>query len=222
MGLNHFFLPSKSMEDELVERGALLWPSAIPCSLSSFTSRVYFSFFSDWRRTVSSKLFDTPVLLEFTEVLLLPRQVRFFLPRLCCNRNRLLLACKHSQTLLCVALRIKQRNFVSKPALKIGKKFFLVQKPLRANAAFSSYFFRIPRIESPCSACGYPTKDTPHLILHCPAKNSLRRSLFDDSRFLYKTSRQGLREFSGIRRITVYHHFTIFWHRLGDNNKSLI
>ena len=42
----------------------------------------------------------------------------------------------------------------------------------------SSYISRIRRIENlSCSACGHSSKDTSHLILHCPATDSLRRSL---------------------------------------------
>ena len=45
-----------------------------------------------------------------------------------------------------------------------------------------SYLSRIGRIENPsCSAFGYSSQDTSHLILHCPATGSLRRSLFGDS-----------------------------------------
>ena len=60
---------------------------------------------------------------------------------------------------------------------------------LRCNGhsfLLSSYFSRIGRIENPfCSACGYSFQDTSHLILHCPATDSLRRSLFGDSLSLY-------------------------------------
>ena len=46
----------------------------------------------------------------------------------------------------------------------------------------SSYLTRIGRIENhSCSACGHPSQDTSHLILHGPATDSLRRSLFGDS-----------------------------------------
>ena len=46
----------------------------------------------------------------------------------------------------------------------------------------SSYLSRIGIIENPsCSAYGHSSQDTSHLILHCPATNSLRRSLFGDS-----------------------------------------
>ena len=51
----HSFLPGNDAADDLARRGALLAPSAIPCSLSPLTSRLI----SDWRRTVSSKFFDT-------------------------------------------------------------------------------------------------------------------------------------------------------------------
>ena len=50
----------------------------------------------------------------------------------------------------------------------------------------ASYLCRIGRIENPyCSACGHSSQDTSHLILHCPATDSLRRSLFGDSLSLY-------------------------------------
>ena len=46
----------------------------------------------------------------------------------------------------------------------------------------SSYQFIIGKIENPhCSACRHSSQDTSHLILHCPATDSLRRSLFGDS-----------------------------------------
>ena len=51
----HSFLPGNDTADELARRGALLAPSAIPCSLSPLISRIHSRLFSDWRRTVSSK-----------------------------------------------------------------------------------------------------------------------------------------------------------------------
>ena len=49
-----------------------------------------------------------------------------------------------------------------------------------------SHLSRIGRIENPsCSACGHSSQDTSHLILHCPATDSLRGSLFGDSLSLY-------------------------------------
>ena len=49
-----------------------------------------------------------------------------------------------------------------------------------------SYLSRIDRIENrSCSACRHSSQDTFHFILHCPATDSLRRSLFGDSLSLY-------------------------------------
>ena len=61
MGPGHSFLPDDDAADELARRGALLVPSAIPCSYSSLISGIHSSLFSDWRHTVSSKFFDTQV-----------------------------------------------------------------------------------------------------------------------------------------------------------------
>ena len=137
----HSFLPGKDTADELARRGALLAPSAIPCSLSPLISRIHSCLFSDWRRTVSSKYFDTQVPSISTEELVLLRHARCVLSRLRCNGHSLLLG---------------------------------------------SYLSRNGRIEnSSCSACGHPSQDISHLILHCPATDSLRRSLFGDSLSLY-------------------------------------
>ena len=103
----------------------------------SFLSRIHSCLSSDWRRTVSSKFFDTQVPSISTEELVLPRHARCVLSRLRCNELSLLL---------------------------------------------SSYLSRIGRIENPsCSACGHSSQDTSHFILHCPATDSLRCSLFGDS-----------------------------------------
>ena len=49
----------------------------------------------------------------------------------------------------------------------------------RHSLLSSSYLSRIDRIENSfCSACGHSSQDTSDFILHCPATNSLRRSLF--------------------------------------------
>ena len=60
---------------------------------------------------------------------------------------------------------------------------------LRCNGhclLLGSYLSRIGKIENPsCSACRHSSLDTSHLILHCPATDSLRRSFFDDSLSLY-------------------------------------
>ena len=127
------FLPGNDAADKLARWGALLAPSAIPCSLS-LTSHIHSCLFSDWRRTVSSKFFDTQVPSIFTKELVLPRHARCVLSRLRCNGYSLLL---------------------------------------------SSYLTRIGRIEnSSCSACGHPSQDTSHLILHCPATDSAPLTLW--------------------------------------------
>ena len=121
----HSFLPGNDAADELARRGALLAPTAIPCSLSPLIARIHSRLILDWRRTVSSKFFDTQVPSISTKELVLPRHARCFLSRLRCNGHSLLLG---------------------------------------------SYLSRIGRIENPCcSACGHPSQDTSHLILHCPA-----------------------------------------------------
>ena len=60
---------------------------------------------------------------------------------------------------------------------------------LRCNGhslLLGSYLSRIGRIENPfCSACGHSSQDISHLIVHCPATDSLRHSLFGDSLSLY-------------------------------------
>ena len=129
----HSFLPGNDTADELARRGALLAPSAIPCRLSLLVS--------DWRRTVSSKYFDTQVPSISIEELVLPRHALCVLSCLRCNGLSLLLG---------------------------------------------SYLSRIGRIEnSSCSACGHSSQNISHLILRCPATDSLRRSLFGDSLSLY-------------------------------------
>ena len=130
----HSFLSGNNAADELARRGVLLVPSAIPCSLSPHISRIHSCLFSDWRRTVSSKLFDTLVPWISTEELVLPRHARCVLSRLRSNGHSILL---------------------------------------------SSYLSRIGRIESSlCSACGHPSQDTSHLILHCPATDSAPLALW--------------------------------------------
>ena len=58
----HSLLPGNVATDKLARLGALLAPSAIPCSLSPLISRIHSSFFSVWRHTVLSEFFDTQVL----------------------------------------------------------------------------------------------------------------------------------------------------------------
>ena len=133
----HSFLPGNDAADELARRGAVLAPSAIPCSLSPLISHIHCRLSSDWRRTISSKFFDTQASSISTEELVLPRHARCVPYRLRCNGHSLLL---------------------------------------------SFYLSRIGRIENPyCSACEHSSQDISHLILHCLATDSLRRSLFGDS-----------------------------------------
>ena len=87
----HSFLPGNDTADELARRGALPAPSSIPCSLSPLICRIHSCLISDWRRTVSSKYFDTQVPSIFTEELVLPRHARCVLSRLRCNGHSLLL-----------------------------------------------------------------------------------------------------------------------------------
>ena len=133
--------PGNDAANKLARGGALLAPSAIPCSHSTLISRIHSRLISDWRRTVSSKFFDTQVPPIFTEKLVLPCHACCVLSRLRCNGHSLLLG---------------------------------------------SYLSRDGRIENrSCSACGHSSQDISHLILHCPATDSLRRSLFGDSLSLY-------------------------------------
>ena len=84
----HLFLSRNDAADEQARRGALRVPSAIPCSLSLIHSFL----FSDWRRTVSSKFFDTQAPSISTEELVLPCHARCVLSRLRCNGHSLLLS----------------------------------------------------------------------------------------------------------------------------------
>ena len=130
----HSFLSRNDVADELARRGALLVPSAIPCSLSPPISHIQSSLFSDWRHTVSSTL-------DF-------------------HRG----TCASTSCLLC----------------------FLSSSLQRTQSSVKLYLYRIGRIKNPsCSACGYPSQDTSHLILHCLATDSLRRSVFCNFLSLY-------------------------------------
>ena len=69
----HSFHLANVAADEQARRRALLLLSPIPCRLSPVFSRIHFSLFSDWRRTVSSKFFDTQVSSISTKKLVLSR-----------------------------------------------------------------------------------------------------------------------------------------------------
>ena len=66
-------------------------PSAIPCSLSPLISCIHSSLFSNGRRTVSSKFFDTQVPSISTDELVLSHHARCVFFRLRCNGHSLLL-----------------------------------------------------------------------------------------------------------------------------------
>ena len=84
---------------------------------------------------------------------------------------------------------------------------------LRCNGhslLLGSYLSRIGRIENPsCSASGHSFQDTSHLILHCPAADSLRRSLFGDSVSLCMISGLGPGELPGSWGSMVFRHAPI-------------
>ena len=171
----HSFLPGNHAANELTRRGALLAPSAIPCSLSPLISRIHYSLFSGWRCTVSSKFFDTQVPSISTEELVLSRHVRCVLSRLRCNGQNLL----------------------------------------------SSYLSRIGRIENrSCSACRHSSQDISHLILHCPATDSLHHSLFGDSLSLYDLW-LGPWRVSRLLGSMVFRHAPIPRKGSGNNNNML-
>ena len=134
----HSFLPGNDAADELARRGALLAPSAIPCSLLPLVSTVVLS------RTGGVLSHRSSLTHKFPQ----------FPPRSLC-----------SLVMLAVLSRLRCNGH----SLLLG-----------------SYLSGIGRIENPsCSACGHSSQDTSYLILHCPATDYLRRSLFGDSLSLY-------------------------------------
>ena len=83
----------------------------------------------------------------------------------------------------------KQVSSISTEELVLLLHAGCVLSRLRCNGhclLLSSYLSMIGRIENPsCSACGHPSQDTSHLILYCPATDSLHRSLFGNFLSLY-------------------------------------
>ena len=102
----HSFLPGNDTTDELVRWGALLQPSTAPRSLSPLTFRIHFYLLSDWRRTVSSKFFDTQIPSVFTEELVLPCHSRCAFFGLRCNGYSFLLNSHLSGTEMPVVIRL--------------------------------------------------------------------------------------------------------------------
>ena len=78
---------------------------------------------------------------------------------------------------------------ISTEELVLPRHACYILSRLRCNGhslLLGSYLSRIGRIESPSSsACEHSSQDTSHLVLHCTATDSLRRSLFGDSLSLY-------------------------------------
>ena len=112
------------------------------------------------------------------------RHARYVLSRLRCNGHSLLLG---SISLGLAESRIHHVEAAVDCVLPRHARCVLSR--LRCNGhslLLGSYLARIGRIEnSSCSACGHSSQDISHLILHCPATDSLRRSLFGDSLSLY-------------------------------------
>ena len=73
------------------ERYSCFLQSLVVSFLSPLVSTLVF--FSDWRRTISSKFFDTQVPSISTEKLVLPRHARYVFSRLRSNKHSLLLSC---------------------------------------------------------------------------------------------------------------------------------
>ena len=82
----HSFLPGNDAADELARRERYLRPLQF-----LVVSHIHSYLFSDWRRTFSSKFFDTQVPSISTEELVSPRHARCVLSRLRCNGQSLLL-----------------------------------------------------------------------------------------------------------------------------------
>ena len=95
---------------------------------------------------------------------------------------------------------------------------------LRCNGhslLLSSYLSRISRIKNPsCSACVCPSQNISHLILHCPATDSLRRSLFGDSLSLSTTSGPDPGELLGFWGSMVFRHAPIPWKKSGKQQQQ--
>ena len=88
-----------------------------------------------------------------------------------------------------------QVSLISTEELVLPCHVCCVLSRLRCNIhslLLGSYLSRIGRIKNPsCRACGHLSQDTSHLILHCPAMDSLRHSLFGDSLSLYLSTTSG-------------------------------
>ena len=86
----HSFLMGNDAADELADGERYLRPMQL--HVVSLLSCIHSCLLSDWKRTVSSKFFDTQVLSISTEELVLPRHARCVFSRLHCNGHNLLLS----------------------------------------------------------------------------------------------------------------------------------
>ena len=135
---------------------------------------------------------DTRFFRGTTRLMSWPDWERFFAPSaIPCSLSRLIF--RISSSLLSDWRHTVSSKFfdtqvpsISTEELVLPRHARCVLSRLRCNghsSLLSSYLSRIGKRPS-CSACGHAPKDTSHLILHCPATDSLRRSLFGDSVFL--------------------------------------
>ena len=105
-------------------------------------------------------------------------------------------------------------GFFDSEELVLPRHACCVLSRLRCNEhslLLGSYLTMIGRIEKFfCSACGHSSQDISHLILHCPATDSLRRSLFGDSLPLYDLWSRPW----GVTRLLGHHGLSPFPHPL--------
>ena len=94
--------------------------------------------------------------------------------------------------------------------------------PLSSSLVLGSYLSRIGRIENPsCSDCRHLSQDSFHLILRCPAMDSLRRSLFGDSLSLYDLC-QDRGELPSFWGSMVFRHVPIPLKRSCNSNNNMM
>ena len=164
----HSFLPVNDAVDELSRRGALLVPSAIPCSLYPLICRIHSNVFSDWRRTISSKFFDTQIPSIFTEEPVLPRHARCVFSRLRCNRHSLLLS-----SYLSKIDRIENPSCSACGHSSQETSHLILHRPATDSLAILCLFTisgpgrgKLPRSKAPWSSAMSPQQHSKHAIRH--------------------------------------------------------
>ena len=89
-------------------------------------------------------------------------------------------------------------SYLNHQVPKVSSEELLLSRPIRCEIShlrchgysllLSSYLHRISRKKSSaCSACGHPLQDLNHLLLDCPASETLRKSIFGSSLSLFLT-----------------------------------